>query len=78
MSSGGAGQAAGDAVEEEAEAELELLGEDEPPVAITWPWPGAAAVVTDAFGQTETVQARDGQIELKAGVTPVYITEPGG
>ena len=53
-------------------------GEDEPPVAITWPWPGAAAVVTDAFGQTETVQARDGQIELKAGVTPVYITGPGG
>ncbi|HJZ28338.1 MAG TPA: hypothetical protein VJ370_18825, partial [Streptosporangiaceae bacterium] len=53
-------------------------GEDEPPVAITWPWPGAAAVVTDAFGQTETVRAPDGQIELKAGVTPVYITGPGG
>src|SRR4029077_1486833 len=53
-------------------------GEDEPPVTITWPWPGAAAVVTDAFGHTETVQARDGQIELKAGATPVYITRPGG
>jgi hypothetical protein len=32
-----------------------------------------------AFGKTETVaQARDGQIELKAGVNPVYITRPGG
>jgi hypothetical protein len=30
-------------------------GEDEPPVTITWSWPGAAAAVTDAFGQTETV-----------------------
>ena len=40
--------------------------------------PGAAAVVTDAFGQTETVQARDGQIELKAGPPPVYVTGPGG
>lgn len=42
------------------------------------PWPGPAAVVTDTFGQTETVRARDGQIELKAGVTPVYVTGPGG
>jgi hypothetical protein len=34
--------------------------------------------VTDAFGQTETVQARDGEIALKAGVTPVYVTGSGG
>jgi hypothetical protein len=36
------------------------------------------AVVSDTFGQTGTVQARDGQIELKVGVTPVYITRPEG
>jgi len=51
-----------------------FAGEDEPPVAVTWPWPAATASVTDVFGQTETVQARDGQVELKVGVTPVFIT----
>jgi hypothetical protein len=51
-----------------------FAGEDEPPVAVTWPWPAATASVTDVFGQTENVQARDGQVELKVGVTPVYIT----
>ncbi len=52
-------------------------GEDEPPVSIAWPWPGTTAVVTDAFGQTETVRADDGQLELKVGVTPLFVTGPG-
>ena len=30
-------------------------GEDEPPVEVTWPWPAAAATVTDVFGRTRTV-----------------------
>ena len=54
-----------------------FAGEDEPPVTVTWPWPAAAAVVTDAFGQTETIQAGDGQVELKVGATPLFITGPG-
>src|SRR5579872_2006187 len=54
-----------------------FAGEDEPPVTVAWPWPAAAAVVTDAFGQTESVQAGDGQVELKVGATPVFVTGPG-
>ena len=50
-------------------------GEDEPPVTVTWPWPAAAATVTDVFGQAQTAQARDGQIELPVSVTPVFVTE---
>src|SRR6266566_4645070 len=52
-----------------------FAGEDEPPVTITWPWPAAAATITDVFGQAQTVQGRDGQIRLPVSVTPVFVTE---
>ncbi|HEY1318875.1 MAG TPA: hypothetical protein VGF32_01450, partial [Streptosporangiaceae bacterium] len=51
-----------------------FAGEDEPPVTVSWPWPAAAAAVTDVFGQAQTVQGRDGQIELPVSVTPVFVT----
>jgi hypothetical protein len=50
-------------------------GEDEPPVTISWPWPAAAATVTDVFGQISTVYGRDGLIELPAGATPLFVSE---
>ena len=40
-----------------------------------WPWHADTATVTDAFGQVQTVQGRDGQIRLPVSVTPVFITE---
>ena len=52
-----------------------FAGEDEPPVTVTWPWHAATATITDAFGQVQTVQGRDGQIRLPVSVTPVFITE---
>jgi hypothetical protein len=50
-------------------------GEDEPPVTVTWPWPAAAAAVTDAFGQARTARSQDGQLRLPVSVTPLFITE---
>jgi hypothetical protein len=49
-------------------------GEDEPPVTITWPWPGAAATATDVFGQTQTLPGQDGQLRLPVSLTPLFIT----
>ena len=45
-------------------------GEDEPPVTVTWPWPAATATVTDAFGQAQTAEGRDGQIRLPVSRHP--------
>ena len=48
-------------------------GEDQPPVPVTWPWPAAAATVTDAFGHVRTVPARDGRLRLPVTDTPLLI-----
>src|SRR5262249_25301723 len=50
-------------------------GEDEPPVTIIWPWQSPTAVVTDVFGQAQTVRGRDGQIRLPVSVTPIFVTD---
>ena len=52
-------------------------GEDEPPAEVTWPWPAAAATVTDVFGRTRTARCQDGQIRLPVSVTPLFV-EPQG
>ena len=49
-------------------------GEDEPPLTVTWPWPAATATVTDAFGQGQTAQSRDGQLRLPVSATPAFVT----
>jgi hypothetical protein len=51
-----------------------FAGEDEPPVTITWPWPAATASVTDVFGQTRTIQGREGQLRLAVSGTPLFVT----
>jgi hypothetical protein len=48
-------------------------GEDQPPVTVTWPWPAAAAAVTDAFGRSRTVSAQDGRLRLPVSDTPLFI-----
>lgn len=48
-------------------------GEDEPPVTTCWPWSAAAATVTDAFGQSWTVQGQDGRIRLAVSLTPLFV-----
>jgi hypothetical protein len=48
-------------------------GEDQPPLTVTWPWPAAAAAVTDAFGRSWTVPARDGGLRLAVTDTPLLI-----
>jgi hypothetical protein len=50
-------------------------GEDEPPLAITWPWPDATATVTDVFGDTRTVKAHDGHIALEVSLTPLFVED---
>src|SRR5689334_1302624 len=48
-------------------------GEDQPPLTVTWPWPTPAAVVTDAFGDSRTVLAQDGELRLAVTDTPLLI-----
>ena len=52
-------------------------GEDEPPAEVTWPWPAAAATVTDVFGRTWTARCQDGQIRLPVSVTPLFVERLG-
>jgi len=51
-------------------------GEDEPPVDVSWPWPAAAATVTDVFGRTWTATSQYGQIRLPVSVTPLFAETP--
>jgi hypothetical protein len=51
-------------------------GEDEPPLEVTWPWPAAAATVTDVFGRGWRVSGQDGQIRLPVSVTPLFVEDP--
>jgi hypothetical protein len=46
------------------------------PEAVSVPWSGASAVVTDMLGHTKTVPATDGKIRLEIGPYPVYIRQP--
>ncbi|HEY1322460.1 MAG TPA: hypothetical protein VGF32_19540, partial [Streptosporangiaceae bacterium] len=50
-------------------------GEDEPPVTVTWPWPGETATVTDVFGQARTVRGQDARIRLPVSGTPVFVAD---
>lgn len=50
-------------------------GEDEPPVTVRSPWPAATATVTDALGQRQAAEVRDGQLRLLVSVTPVLVTQ---
>jgi hypothetical protein len=52
-------------------------GEDEPPAAVTWPWPAATATLTDAFGHGWTARCQDGQIRLPLSVTPLFVESAG-
>jgi hypothetical protein len=48
-------------------------GEDQPPLAVTWPWLADAASVTDAFGQSWTIPSQDGGLRLSVTDTPLLI-----
>lgn len=49
-------------------------GEDEPPLAIEWPWPWDRASAVDAFGAPHPLDVRDGRVLLPLSVTPLYVT----
>jgi hypothetical protein len=51
-------------------------GEDEPPADLSWPWPAAAATITDVFGRTWTVSGQDAQITLPVSDTPLFVEPP--
>jgi hypothetical protein len=48
-------------------------GEDQPPLTVTWPWPAAAATVTNAFGHVSTVPAQNGRLRLPVSDTPLFV-----
>ncbi|HEU5420895.1 MAG TPA: hypothetical protein VFV41_24625 [Streptosporangiaceae bacterium] len=49
-------------------------GEDQPPVTVSWPWPGEKATVTGVFGTTSTVSAEGGRLPLRVTDTPLFIS----
>ena len=49
-------------------------GEDQPPVFVDWPWLAGPATVTDVFGTTSTVHARDGLLSLPVTDTPLFVS----
>jgi hypothetical protein len=49
-------------------------GEDEPPVAFSWPWPAARAGAVDALGQAQPAEVVDGRVALQVSVTPLFVT----
>ena len=40
---------------------------------MAWPWPAAAATVTDAFGRIWTVSGQHAQIRLPVSDTPLFV-----
>ena len=48
-------------------------GEDEPPITVEWPWSSRVAIAADAFGNTRTIDARDGTVQLDVSVTPRFV-----
>ena len=48
-------------------------GEDEPPVAFSWPWPAARASAVDALGQAQPAEVLDGQVTLQVSITPLFV-----
>lgn len=51
----------------------EFSGEDSPPVAFAWAWPGKKASAIDALGQSVPVQIGNGQLHLNISLTPIFI-----
>jgi hypothetical protein len=49
-------------------------GEDEPPVAVDWPWPAGYAVAVDALGLTQPVELEEGRMRLQVSLTPLLVT----
>jgi hypothetical protein len=51
-----------------------FAGEDEPPIALGWPWSASHAEVIDAFGGKQPVEVRDGRVRLEVSITPLFVT----
>jgi hypothetical protein len=51
-----------------------FAGEDEPPIAVGWPWPAPYAEAVDAFGRTQPLEPRDGRVQLEVSITPLFVT----
>ena len=51
-----------------------FAGEDEPDIAITWPWREATPTVIDVFGDTRACECRSDKLRLGVSVTPLFVT----
>jgi hypothetical protein len=49
-------------------------GEEEPPVAVDWPWPASQAKAVDALGAAQAADVVDGRVHLQVSVTPLFVT----
>jgi hypothetical protein len=48
--------------------------EDEPPLAVGWPWPASYAEAVDAFGWKQPLELHDGRVQLEVSITPLFVT----
>ncbi|MBO0686332.1 MAG: hypothetical protein J2P45_24560, partial [Candidatus Dormibacteraeota bacterium] len=48
-------------------------GEDEPPIAVDWPWPAERASAVDALGDVQLVEVGEGRVRLQVSLTPVFV-----
>jgi hypothetical protein len=49
-------------------------GEEEPPIAVDWPWPAPQAKAVDALGAAQSADVLDGRVHLQVSVTPLFVT----
>jgi hypothetical protein len=49
-------------------------GEEEPPIAVDWPWPAPQAKAVDALGEAHSAEVLDGRVHLQVSVTPLFVT----
>jgi hypothetical protein len=49
-------------------------GEEEPPIAVDWPWPAPQAKAVDALGEAQSADLLDGRVHLQVPVTPLFVT----
>jgi hypothetical protein len=51
-----------------------FAGEEEPSIAVRWPWEAAEAFAVDAFGAPQSVELESGHLHLAVGVTPIFLS----
>ena len=55
-----------------------FAGEDEPGIAVEWPWQDGRPLAIDAFDASLPCECKHGALRLAVSVTPVFVTPEAG